>query len=321
MTTIKNTNKSSIILAVEVLKEGNLVSFPTETVYGLGGDATNNLAIAKIFETKNRPEFNPLIIHFSSFDQVEENCEINDDIKKLSDLFWPGPMTVILKKKKESKISELASASLDTVGVRIPSNTTALKLIKSFGKPIAAPSANTSSSLSPTEADHVFEYFKNDKNLSIILDGGSTKIGLESTIINITNDKIHILRHGGISAEELKEKFPQKIINIEQKTNEKIIAPGMLSKHYSPVVPLRINAKKAEKNELLIGFGPNYNAPNLSFEGNLVEAASNLFSFLAKYQKKYSKIAIAPIPNKGIGRAINDRIKRATSKNQAVGNS
>ena len=321
MTTIKNTNKSSIILAAEVLKEGNLVSFPTETVYGLGGDATNNLAIAKIFETKNRPEFNPLIIHFSSFDQVEENCEINDDIKKLSDLFWPGPMTVILKKKKESKISELASASLDTVGVRIPSNTTALKLIKSFGKPIAAPSANTSSSLSPTEADHVFEYFKNDKNLSIILDGGSTKIGLESTIINIINGEIYILRHGGISAEELKEKFPQKIINIEQKTNEKIIAPGMLSKHYSPVVPLRINAKKSEKNELLIGFGPNYNAPNLSFEGNLVEAASNLFSFLAKYQKKYSKIAIAPIPNKGIGRAINDRIKRATSKNQAVGNS
>ena len=321
MTTIKNTNKSSIILAAEVLKEGNLVSFPTETVYGLGGDATNNLAIAKIFETKNRPEFNPLIIHFSSFDQVEENCEINDDIKKLNDLFWPGPMTVILKKKKESKISELASASLDTVGVRIPSNTTALKLIKSFGKPIAAPSANTSSSLSPTEADHVFEYFKNDKNLSIILDGGSTKIGLESTIINIINGEIHILRHGGVSVEELKEKFPQKIINLEQKTNEKIIAPGMLSKHYSPVVPLRINAKKAEKYELLIGCGPNYNAPNLSFEGSLVEAASNLFSFLAKYQKKYSKIAIAPIPNKGIGRAINDRIKRATSKNQAVGNS
>ena len=224
-------------------------------------------------------------------------------------------MTVILKKKKESKISELASASLDTVGVRIPNNKTALKLIKSFGKPIAAPSANTSSSLSPTEANHVYEYFKNDKNLSIILDGGSTKIGLESTIINIINGEIHILRHGGVSAEELKEKFPQKIINIEQKTNEKIIAPGMLSKHYSPVVPLRINAKKSEKNELLIGFGPNYNAPNLSFEGNLVEAASNLFSFLAKYQKKYSKIAIAPIPNKGIGRAINDRIKRAISKN------
>lgn len=315
MTTIKNTNKSSIILATEALEEGNLVSFPTETVYGLGGDATNNLAIAKIFETKNRPEFNPLIIHFASFDQIEENCEINDDIKKLNDLFWPGPMTIILKKKKESKISNLASANLDTIGVRIPNNITALKLIKSFGKPIAAPSANTSSSLSPTEANHVYEYFKNDKNLSIILDGGSTQIGLESTIINLDNDKIEILRHGGVSAEELKEKFPQKVINIEQKANEIIIAPGMLSKHYSPAVPLRINAKKAKKNELLIGFGPNYNAPNLSFEGSLVEAASNLFSFLAKYQKKYSKIAIAPIPNKGIGRAINDRIKRATSKN------
>ena len=240
MTTIKNTNKSSIILATEALEEGNLVSFPTETVYGLGGDATNNLAIAKIFETKNRPEFNPLIIHFASFDQIEENCEINDDIKKLNDLFWPGPMTIILKKKKESKISNLASANLDTIGVRIPNNITALKLIKSFGKPIAAPSANTSSSLSPTEANHVYEYFKNDKNLSIILDGGSTQIGLESTIINLDNDKIEILRHGGVSAEELKEKFPQKVINIEQKANEIIIAPGMLSKHYSPAVPLRI---------------------------------------------------------------------------------
>ena len=171
MTTIKNTNKSSIILATEALEEGNLVSFPTETVYGLGGDATNNLAIAKIFETKNRPEFNPLIIHFASFDQIEENCEINDDIKKLNDLFWPGPMTIILKKKKESKISNLASANLDTIGVRIPNNITALKLIKSFGKPIAAPSANTSSSLSPTEANHVYEYFKNDDYVTTELFG------------------------------------------------------------------------------------------------------------------------------------------------------
>ena len=151
MTTIKNTNKSSIILATEALEEGNLVSFPTETVYGLGGDATNNLAIAKIFETKNRPEFNPLIIHFASFDQIEENCEINDDIKKLNDLFWPGPMTIILKKKKESKISNLASANLDTIGVRIPNNITALKLIKSFGKPIAAPVSYTHLTL-PTKA-------------------------------------------------------------------------------------------------------------------------------------------------------------------------
>ena len=138
MTTIKNTNKSSIILATEALEEGNLVSFPTETVYGLGGDATDNLAIAKIFETKNRPEFNPLIIHFASFDQIEENCEINDDIKKLNDLFWPGPMTIILKKKKESKISDLASANLDTIGVRIPNNITALKLIKSLCSPIGS---------------------------------------------------------------------------------------------------------------------------------------------------------------------------------------
>ena len=314
MTTIKKINKSNLKLAVKFLNEGNLVSFPTETVYGLGGDATNNLSIAKIYETKNRPKFNPLIIHFSSFDQIRENCEINNDVKKLSDLFWPGPMTIILKKKKETKICKLASAGLDTIGVRIPNNKTALELIRLFKKPLAAPSANTSTSLSPTEANHVYEYFKNDKNLSIILDDGSTKIGLESTILRLVNDDIQILRHGGISTEIIKENFPNKKVNDNKKSFKKVIAPGMLAKHYSPTVPLRINAKKAKKNELLIGFGPNYQSPNLSSKGDLTEAASNLFSFLAKYQKKYSKIAIAPIPNKGIGKAINDRIKRA-SKN------
>ena len=312
MTTIKKINKSNIKLAVKFLVEGNLASFPTETVYGLGGDATNSLAIAKIYETKNRPTFNPLIIHFSSFDQIKENCEINDDVKKLSDLFWPGPMTIILKKKKDSKICELASAGLDTIGARIPNNKTALELIKLLKKPIAAPSANTSTSLSPTEANHVYEYFRKDKNLSIILDDGSTEIGLESTILHIVNNEIHILRHGGISKEKIKENFPDIKIYDEQQKYKKIIAPGMLAKHYSPTVPLRINAKKAKKNELLIGFGPNYDSPNLSFKGDLTEAASNLFSFLAKYQKNYSKLAIAPIPNIGIGRAINDRIKRAS---------
>ena len=312
MTTIKKINKSNIKLAIKFLGEGKLVSFPTETVYGLGADATNSLAIAKIYETKNRPIFNPLIIHFSSFDQIKENCEINGDIKKLNNLFWPGPLTIILKKKKDSKICELASAGLDTIGVRIPNNKTALELIRSFKKPLAAPSANTSTSLSSTEAKHVYGYFKNDKNLSIILDDGSAKIGLESTILHLINNEIHILRHGGISTEKIKENFPNKIINDEQKKYKKIIAPGMLTKHYSPTVPLRINAKKAKKNELLIGFGPNYDSPNLSSKGDLTEAASNLFSFLAKYQKNYSKIAIAPIPNIGIGRAINDRIKRAS---------
>ncbi len=314
MTTIKKINNSNIKLAVKALNEGNLVSFPTETVYGLGGDATNDLAIAKIFESKNRPKFNPLIIHFSSFDQIEKNCRISDEVRKLNALFWPGPMTIILKKKKDSKICDLASAGLDTIGVRIPENKSALKLIELFKKPLAAPSANKSLSLSPTKASHVFEYFENDKNLSIILDDGPTKIGLESTILNLVGNEIHVLRHGGLSFEELRENFPYKEIIDEQNSTNRILAPGMLKKHYSPDVPLRINAKKAKNNELLIGFGPTYNSPNLSFKGDLVEAASNLFSFLAKYQKKYPRIAIAPIPEKGIGKAINDRIKRA-SKN------
>lgn len=313
MTTIKKINKINIEKAVERLKNGELVSFPTETVYGLGADASNELAIAKIFESKKRPKFNPLILHFSSFDEIKENCETNNIIEELNQLFWPGPLTIVLKRKKNSNLSSLASAGLNTLAVRIPDNNIALKLIDNLKKPIAAPSANKSGLLSPTEASHVYNYFKNDKNLSIILDGGSTIIGVESTVVKIDNGIIYILRHGGISLEELEEKTSYKIFDSEKKKDKRIISPGMLSQHYSPSVPLRINAKKADEGELLIGFGPEFNEPNLSKNGDLIEAASKLFSMLSKFEKETERIAIAPIPNKGLGRAINDRINRASN--------
>ena len=313
MTTIKKINKINIEKAVERLKNGELVSFPTETVYGLGADASNELAIAKIFESKKRPKFNPLILHFSSFDEIKENCETNNIIEELNQLFWPGPLTLVLKRKKNSNLSSLASAGLNTLAVRIPDNNIALKLIDNLKKPIAAPSANKSGLLSPTEASHVYNYFKNDKNLSIILDGGPTIIGVESTVVKIDNGIIYILRHGGISLEELEEKTSYKIFDSEKKKDKRIISPGMLSQHYSPSVPLRINAKKADEGELLIGFGPEFNEPNLSKNGDLIEAASKLFSMLSKLEKETERIAIAPIPNKGLGRAINDRINRASN--------
>ena len=313
MTTIKKINKSNIEKAVEKLKNGELVSFPTETVYGLGADASNELAIAKIFESKKRPKFNPLIIHFSSFDEIKENCETNNIIEELNQLFWPGPLTIVLKRKKTSILSSLASAGLNTLAVRIPDNNIALKLINNLKKPIAAPSANKSGLLSPTEASHVYNYFRNDKNLSIILDGGRTIIGVESTVVKIDNGIIYILRHGGISLEELEEKTSYKIFDSEKKNDKRIISPGMLSQHYSPSVPLRINVKKADKGELLIGFGPEFSEPNLSKNGDLTEAASKLFSMLSKFEKETERIAIAPIPNKGLGRAINDRINRASN--------
>ena len=313
MTTIKKINKTNIEKAVDILKNGELVSFPTETVYGLGADASNELAIAKIFESKKRPKFNPLIIHFSSFDEIKENCETNNIIEELNQLFWPGPLTIVLKRKKTSNLSSLASAGLNTLAVRIPDNNIALKLIDNLKKPIAAPSANKSGLLSPTEASHVYNYFRNDKNLSIILDGGPTIIGVESTVVKIDNGKIYILRHGGISLEELEDKTSYKIFDSEKKKDKSIISPGMLSQHYSPSVPLRINVKKANEGELLIGFGPEFNEPNLSKKGDLTEAASKLFSMLSKLEKETERIAIAPIPNKGLGRAINDRINRASN--------
>ena len=313
MTKIKKINNKTINEAVELLQKGKLIGFPTETVYGLGADATNQKAILKIYKNKQRPKSNPLIVHTETIEQACSIGVFNSKIEKIAKDIWPGPLTVIVKKRENSIIRKELCAGNDTIAIRVSSNKTILAIIKKLGNPIAAPSANKSGMLSPTSAAHVEKQFKNNTDIPLILDGGKTKIGVESTVIGMKKNNIIIYRHGGVTKEKLEKKVNEKIIDItnadfSEKSN---ISPGMLKKHYSPTVPLRINITNPKKDEVLIGFGENFKEPNLSKSGNLEEAASNLFFLLEKYEAKGNKIAIVPIPNIGIGVAINDRLNRA----------
>ena len=313
MTKIKKINNKTINEAVELLQKGKLIGFPTETVYGLGADATNQKAILKIYKNKKRPKSNPLIVHTETIEQASSIGVFNSKIEKIAKDIWPGPLTVIVKKRENSNICKELCAGNDTIAIRVSSNKTILAIIKKLGNPIAAPSANKSGMLSPTSAAHVEKQFKNNIDIPLILDGGKTKIGVESTVIGVKNNNIIIYRHGGITKERLEKKVNEKIIDLKhadfsEKSN---ISPGMLKKHYSPTVPLRINITNPRSDEILIGFGKKYKEPNLSKSGDLDEAAANLFYFLEKYEAKGNKIAIAPIPNIGIGVAINDRLNRA----------
>ena len=313
MKKIKKINNKTINEAVELLQKGKLIGFPTETVYGLGADATNKEAVLKIYKTKKRPKSNPLIVHVATLDQAKSIGIFDDKIEKIVKDFWPGPLTIVLKRKENSKICKELSAGTKTIAIRISNNKTILSLIKKLGNPIAAPSANKFGMLSPTSAVHVEKQFKDTDDIPMILDGGKTNIGVESTVIGIENNNIIIYRHGGVTKEVLEKKINEEILerihlNISEQSN---LSPGMLKKHYSPSVPLRINITNPKKDEVLIGFGENFEEPNLSKSGNLNEAASNLFYLLEKYEAKGCKIAIAPIPNLGIGVAINDRLNRA----------
>ncbi len=313
MKKIKKINNKTIYEAVELLQKGKLIGFPTETVYGLGADATNKEAVLKIYKNKKRPKSNPLIVHVATLDQARSIGIFDEKILKIVKDFWPGPLTVVLKRKNNSKICKELSAGKENIAIRISNNKTILSLIKKLGKPVAAPSANKFGMLSPTSAAHVEKQFLNNDDIPLILDGGKTIIGVESTVIGSENNNIIIYRHGGITKEILEKKINEKIFEkLDAKVSEKSnLSPGMLKKHYSPTVPLRINITNPKKDEVLIGFGENFKEPNLSKSGNLEEAASNLFFLLEKYEAKGNKIAIAPIPNIGIGVAINDRLNRA----------
>jgi len=313
MKKIKKINNKTINEAVELLQKGKLIGFPTETVYGLGADATNKEAILKIYKNKKRPKSNPLIVHVATLNQARSIGIFDEKILKIVKDFWPGPLTVVLKRKDNSEICKELCAGKENIAIRISNNKTILSLIKKLGKPVAAPSANKSGMLSPTSAAHVEKQFLNNDDIPLILDGGKTIIGVESTVIGLENNNIIIYRHGGITKEILEKKINEKIFEkLDAKVSEKSnLSPGMLKKHYSPTVPLRINITNPKKDEVLIGFGENFKEPNLSKSGNLEEAASNLFFLLEKYEAKGNKIAIAPIPNIGIGVAINDRLNRA----------
>lgn len=298
--------------AAQLLADGQLVAFPTETVYGLGADARNDHAVAGIFEAKSRPQFNPLIVHVHDLTAVEKIAEIPTAARALT-VFWPSPLTLVLPRRVDSGLSDLVSAGLETVAIRIPEHPIARALLARFNGPIAAPSANPSGKISPTTADHVNEGLSG--RIAAILDGGACEIGLESTIIGFT-PKPTLLRAGGTPIEMIEKTLGQKLALPD---NGNITAPGQLKSHYAPNAKLRLNAKKPE-NEAWLGFGADiHEAPslNLSPSGNLREAAANLFAHLRKIDQiatnQSLNIAVAPIPMHGLGIAINDRLKRAAA--------
>ena len=310
-TRIFDSSASSLDRAAAILREGGLVAFPTETVYGLGGDATDARAVAAIYEAKNRPQFNPLIAHFPDMDSAAEHVGFTPLAERLAEHFWPGALTLVLKRNPASSICDLACAGLDTLAVRVPAHAVARDLLRRTGRPVVAPSANPSGRLSPTSASHVIDVL--DGRINAVIDAGSCHIGVESTILAVTEDTVRILRPGGIPAEEIAEAAG---LEIAAAGDSGIIeAPGMMSSHYAPDCALRLNATQPLQGEIFLGFGEADHGPySLSKKGDLREAAANLFSLLREIERTgASTIAVAPIPEQGLGRAINDRLRRAAA--------
>ena len=306
-------NKKILNKTIKVLNKGSLVGLPTETVYGLAGNAYSKDAVAKIFQLKGRPKFNPLIVHYHDIQQILGDVVINNNFIKLYKKLCPGPITFILKKNKSSRINSLASAKLSTVAIRFPEHKIVRSILKNINYPLAMPSANISSNVSPVCAQDVHEEFK--KKIQLIIDGGRSKIGIESTVIDLTN-KPAVLRPGIIDFSKIEKILKLKIKRNSQ--NLKVKSPGMLKKHYSPGIPILINQKKTDNKSAFIYLGNKYKNNkkffSLSKNSNLKEAASNLYKTFRMIKKKgFKKIQIHAIPFKGSGIAINDRIKRAAN--------
>ena len=307
---IYSFNKEVLNKTVKYLEKDNIAGLPTETVYGLAGNAYSKKALKKIFKLKKRPKKNPLIVHYYKIKDAEKDVILNKDFFKLYKKFCPGPITFILKKDKKSKINKIATANLNTVAIRFPSHFVMRSILRKINFPLAMPSANISSGLSPISAYDVFEEFK--KKLKFIINGGRSKIGIESTVIDLTG-KPRLLRPGIISRNDIK-KFVKT--NFSKKKSE-IKSPGMLKKHYSPGIPIILGKKPSTSKDAYIVFGKKYkklnNYFNLSKKADLKEAAANLYKTMRKIKNKgYKKIFVSEIPNKGPGLAINDRLKRAS---------
>ena len=311
MPSILPLDDRSIAIAVEHIRAGRLVAFPTETVYGLGGDATNGEAVAAIFEAKGRPRFNPLIVHVPDMIAARRIGDFDKRTEELASRFWPGPLTLVVKRRADSGISELASAGLETVAIRMPAHRGARTFLAEANRPLAAPSANRSGKISPTTAQHVADELGDA--VALILDGGACEVGLESTVLDMSGETPLLLRPGGAALEELEEALGRKIEIAGP--GAAIASPGMLESHYAPGLPLRMDARKAEAGEALLGFGPAPAATlNLSERGDLREAAANLFAMLRALDRPdFAAIAVMPIPEQGLGRAINDRLRRAAT--------
>ena len=304
--------QSNLKKAKKYLDKNHCVAVPTETVYGLAGNAYSDLSVKKIFRLKKRPMNNPLIVHYSDFKKVKEDCYINDNFIKLYKKFSPGPITFILKLKKNSKISKFVTNKQQSLAVRFPRHPLFKKLLKSLPYPLAAPSANISTKLSSVQPSDVIDEF--GSKIKYVLNGGKCQIGVESTIINLLS-KPTLLRYGGLDISKIEKILKKKIL--VKNNSKKKISPGQFRLHYSPGVPLRINAKEPKKNEAFVLIKKRKTTFNnyyyLSKKNDLQQSAKNLYSLLRKIKKDgYKMIAVEKIPNKGIGKTINDRLKRAS---------
>lgn len=316
---IKKTDPLAVINASAVIRKGGVVAFPTDTVYGLGADVFNSNAVAKIFELKKRPSFDPLIVHIASINDLSKLAlNITKEVYLLAEKFWPGPLTIVLPKKND--VPEIVTAGLQTVAIRMPAHPTALKLISLSGTPIAAPSANKFGCISPTTAEHVIKQLS---DIDFVLDGGSTKIGIESTIILLNDDKIRILRHGAITAMDLSETLPD--MKVSENSDVSVLSPGMANAHYSPDKPMFIIGDLIPKdfkkeNAGILSFSGKYTkgykvVEYLTKNQDLKEYASNMFSALHRLEDADIKFIVAePVPAVGIGLAIMDRLRKAANK-------
>jgi len=316
--TVVEPDAASITKAAKLLQDGGLVAFPTETVYGLGGDATNERAVSAIFEAKGRPQFNPLISHVLDATEARRFVDWNETADRLAARFWPGPLTFVLPRAKGSTIALLATAGLDTVAIRAPSHPVAQALIRAAGRPIAGPSANRSGAVSPTLAAHVAESLGD--RVSLILDGGPCLVGVESTVLDLSANRPTLLRPGGATREAIEAVIgPIAISDAVPSGDAPRTSPGQLESHYAPARPVRLGATSVGSDEGLLAFGPTPPTGamltyNLSPSGNLAEAAANLFAQMRALDRPgIGRIAVMPIPETGLGLAINDRLRRAAA--------
>jgi L-threonylcarbamoyladenylate synthase len=322
LTRVLAPSAAAIAHAAQILAAGGLVAFPTETVYGLGADATNSAAVARLYEAKGRPAFNPLIAHVTDATVAHAIAHLSADAVRLAQAFWPGPLTLVLPKADACAVAALATAGLDSVAVRVPRHAIAQQLLAALGRPIVAPSANRSGHVSPTTAAHVRADLGG--RVDLIVDGGATVVGIESTIVACLGEPM-LLRPGGAPREAIERTLGRPLAEAPSAAPEAPRAPGMLASHYAPLTPLRLEADSVEAGEALLGFGPQpakgaekaVRALNLSPRGDLIEAAANLFAHLRALDGAGARaIAVMSIPREGLGEAINDRLQRAAVPRQ-----
>lgn len=313
-TRVLKTDRPSIEAAARALAQGGLVAFPTETVYGLGADAGNGEAVARLYAAKGRPSFNPLIVHVGSLAAARRIATFDAAAMRLAEAFWPGPLTLVLPKRPDCGVADLALAGLDSVAVRVPGHPVAAALLAAFDGAVVAPSANRSGHVSPTSAAHVLTDLRG--RIDIVIDAGASSVGVESTIVSCLGEPT-LLRPGGLARAEI-ERVLGHVLAVSKLADDAPLAPGMLASHYAPKAKLRLDADRPRDGEALLAFGPtpefSGTAYNLSPRGDLIEAAANLFSHLRALDAAGAKtIAVMSVPHDGLGEAINDRLARAAA--------